>query len=155
MITTERLNIKPLSYDMFKEYISNRCGSIKTDQDALWVIENHLFKLDGKHDLFATWWLGINEDDEVVAEAAFKGKPNKFGEVEIGMYVMESQRSNGYGNEIVMGLTKWASEQDGVEFVIAGVKPDNLHSQRIFKNNNFVMWGEKEGMMVFYKKSKN
>ncbi len=155
MIKTTRLNIVPLTYEELKHYIITRCGSVTTDKDALWVIENHLFKMNGKNDLFCTFWLAIDKDKEIIAESAFKGEPNEFGEVEIGCYVMEEHRSNGYGTELIGGMVEWTKDQLGVEFVVAGVDPENNNSQKMLKNNNFTYWGEKNQMKVFYKKSKN
>lgn len=155
MIKTKRLNIVPLLYGELQEYVTTRSGSVTTDKDALWVIENHLFKMDGTNDLFFTFWLAIDTDKDIIAEGAFKGVPNEFGEIEIGCYVSEECRGKGYGTELIGAMVDWAKEQTHVEFVVAQVSPENNSSQKMLKNNNFTYWGDKGGMKIFYKKSKN
>lgn len=155
MITTKRLNIVPLRYEEFIDYVNLRCGSVKTDEDALWVIENHIFKMTGRNDLFCTFWLAMDQAKEVIAEAAFKGEPNECGEVEIGCYVMEEYRGLRYGSELIGGMVEWAKMQPNVEFIVAGVSHENVNSAKMLKNNNFVYWGEKNNLQIFYKKSNN
>lgn len=151
MIKTKRLNIAPLNYEQFKDYIEEGCGSIRTEEDKKWVKENHLDKIGIGNYLYSTFWVAINGGKEVIGEIAFKGETNKFGEIEIGCFVMENFRHQGYGAEMIDAMVEWAEDQKQAKFVVAAVGHENFFSQRMLKKNNFVYWGEKEEMNIYYK----
>lgn len=151
MIKTSRLNIAPLNYDQFKDYIDNGCGSIITEEDKKWVQENHLDKIGSGNYLYTTFWIATNKEQEVVGEIAFKGEVNHFGEIEIGCYVMPEFRHKGYGTEMIDGMVDWAQQQGDARFVVAGVDHSNIFSQKMLGKNNFAYWGEKENMNIYYK----
>lgn len=151
MIETKRLHIAPLNYEQLKDYINENCGSIRTDEDKRWVTENHLDKIGTGNYLYNTFWLAVNDEKEVVGEIAFKGEANKFGEVEIGCFVMENFRHHGYGSEMIDAMVDWAEQQNQARFVVAAVNYDNLFSKQMLKKNNFVYWGEKNEMNIYYK----
>lgn len=151
MIKTERLNIEPLNYEQFRDYITNGCGSITTDEDKRWVREHHLDKIGDGNYLYSTFWIATNYESEVVGEVAFKGETNGFGEIEIGCFVTPAFRHKGYGTEMIDGMVGWATKQDEAKFVVAAVDYGNLFSQKMLGKNNFSYWGEKNGMNIYYK----
>lgn len=151
MIQTERLHIAPLNYEQFKSYIEDGCGSIVSEEDKKWVTENHLDKIGAGNYLYSTFWIAINKEKEVVGEIAFKGETNKFGEIEIGCYVMPEFRHKGYGTEMIDAMVGWATRDGSARFVTAGVNPTNVFSKHMLRKNNFALWGEKNEMEVYYK----
>jgi len=152
-VTTERLNIVPLSYEQLKEYCDCRMGSIVSDKDVAFVYEYHLnpmLKTEIENHIYYTFWIATKDDGEIVGEGGFKGVPNEFAEVELGYFVSGDHRNVGYATEMVRYLVGWALRQDEVKYVVAGVDAQNKASERVLIKNGFHFWGEKQGMNVFY-----
>lgn len=57
--------------------------------------------------------------------------------VEFGYGVFVAHRQNGYAQEAVQGLIRWAHEFHGVRSFIASVRPDNAPSLAIILKMNF------------------
>jgi RimJ/RimL family protein N-acetyltransferase len=153
-VKTERLSINPLTHDQLKEYCDSRMGSIVSDEDAEFVLVNHLepmLKAKPEDKIFYTFWLAKKEDSEIVGEIGFRGKVNELGEIEIGYFVYEQERNKGYATEMVKAITEWGLQREGIKYVVAGVEKDNEASKKVLLKNWFIYWGLKNGQRVFYK----
>lgn len=158
MIKTERLFLKPLTYEQLVQYIKND-GSLETALNlnmSSRVISNELKEAfeetilpnvadTSKNYLFNTLWTAILISENImVGDLCFVGEPNEAGEVEIGYGTYEAFRKNGYMTEAVGGLVKWAAQQPAVLSIFAATEQSNRASSVILEKNNFMKAGEIE-----------
>ena len=156
MIETERLILKPLTYEQLKKYIRldnsletelNLNETSKTispefkealEQTILPNIED-----TSKNYLFSTLWTVIStEENKMVGDLCFVGEPNTDGEVEIGYGTYKEFRKRGFMTEAVAGIIKWAEKQPNIRSIIASTEKSNIDSYSILERNNFIKSGE-------------
>lgn len=91
--------------------------------------------------LFNTFWVIIEKESRiVVGTAAFKGNPDKNGEIEIGYGLGKKHEHKGYMTEAVAEMCRWAMSQENVKHVIAETDVDGYASQKILERNGFVRY---------------
>ncbi|WP_410990866.1 GNAT family N-acetyltransferase [Bacillus cereus] len=73
------------------------------------------------------------EDDSVLGDIGFKGKPNENQTVEIGYGFIEKYWNQGYATEAVKELIDWAFKTGEVETIIAETLLDNYSSMRVLE----------------------
>ena len=158
MIKTERLIIKPLSYEQLKKYI-RLDNSLETElnlNETSRTISPELKEAleqtiipnvadTSKNYLFSTLWTVIStEENKMVGDLCFVGEPNTEGEVEIGYGTYEEFRKRGFMTEAVAGIIKWAEKQPNIRSIIASTDKSNIDSYSILERNNFIKSGETE-----------
>ena len=158
MIKTERLIIKPLSYEQLKKYI-RLDNSLETElnlNETSRTISPELKEAleqtiipnvadTSKNYLFSTLWTIIStEENKMVGDLCFVGEPNIEGEVEIGYGTYEEFRKRGFMTEAVAGILKWAEKQPNIRSIIASTDKSNIDSYSILERNNFIKSGETE-----------
>ncbi|WP_249872779.1 GNAT family N-acetyltransferase [Oceanobacillus saliphilus] len=79
-------------------------------------------------------WLVINkEDNTIIGDIGFKGKPNLENTVEVGYGIVPSAQNKGYATEAVREIIKWAFSFENVEKIVAECQNDNLSSIRVLE----------------------
>lgn len=79
-------------------------------------------------------WLVINkENNTIIGDIGFKGKPNSENTVEVGYGMIPSARNKGYATEAVNEIIKWAFTNDHVDKVVAECLHDNIPSIRVLE----------------------
>lgn len=158
MIETERLILKPLTYDHLMKYMRSD-NSLEEDlqlnatsraisdelREALEysIIPN--VSDTSKNYLFSTLWtIILKSENKMVGDLCFVGEPNPEGEITIGYGLYESFRKQGFMAEAVKGIISWASQQPYVKSIIAETDIDNVDSSSILLKNNFVIIGADE-----------
>ena len=162
MIETERLILRPLTYDQLAKYIradnsleaefrlneTSRAISLAL-KEALerTILQNVSDKT--KNYLYSTLWTVISkEDNKMVGDLCFVGEPNLNGEIEIGYGTYEKFQKKGFMTEAVAGMIKWTKTQPKVMSIIASTDKNNIASFIILIKNNFIKVGETE--TLFY-----
>jgi len=158
MIETERLILKPLTYEQLIKYI--KCdNSLETElklnktsrtiseelKDAFeqTILPNVADK--SKNYLYSTLWTAISKaENKMVGDLCIVGEPNEDGEIEIGYGTYDEFRNKGFMTEIVQGIIKWAKTQPKVKSVIASTDKTNTASFKVLEKNRFVKIGETE-----------
>ena len=79
------------------------------------------------------WYVLRKEDDSVLGDIGFKGKPNEDQTVEIGYGFIEKYWNQGYATEAVKELFDWAFKTGEVETIIAETLLDNYSSMRVLE----------------------
>jgi [ribosomal protein S5]-alanine N-acetyltransferase len=158
MIETERLILKPLTYEQLKKYI-RLDNSLETElslNETLRTISPELKEAlektilpnvadTSKNYLFSTLWTIIStEENKMVGDLCFVGEPNTEGEVEIGYGTYEEFRKRGFMTEAVAGIIEWAEKQPNILSIIASTEKSNIDSYSILERNNFEKYGETE-----------
>jgi [ribosomal protein S5]-alanine N-acetyltransferase len=168
MIETERLILRPLTYEQLIKYI-------KTDNSL--EIELNLAQTSraiepelkealeetilpnvadfNKNYLYSTLWTVIlKEQNKMVGDLCFMGEPNIEGEIEIGYGTYPSFRKNGYMTEAVGGMLEWAKNEPNVLKVLASTEQINTNSHGILRKNNFTQIGHNGTIIIWAVKVK-
>ena len=158
MIETERLILKPLTYEQLKKYIRldnsletelNLDTTLRTISPELKEALEKTILLNvadsNKNYLFSTIWTIISKaDNKMVGDLCFVGEPNADGEIEIGYGTYEAFRKRGFMTEAVSAMIKWANKQPSIRTIIASTDKTNVDSYSILQKNNFRKSGETE-----------
>ena len=161
MIETERLILKPLTYDQLVKYIKAD-NSLETElnlnktsrtisPELKEAFEQTILPnvADTTKDyLYSTLWTAIAKDaNKMVGDICIVGEPNAEGEIEIGYGTYDEFRRKGFMTEAVSGIIKWAATQPKVLSIIASTEKENIASYKILLKNNFIKIGETEKLL--------
>ena len=161
MIETERLILRPLTYEQLLKY-SNLDNSLEEElnieksprsisPELREALEDSIIPSVGdlnKNYLYSTLWTVIlKENNKMIGDLCFKGEPNIDGEIEIGYGTYFEFRRKGYMTEAIDGMLKWAKMQPEVLKVLASTEKNNISSQRILESNNFTKIGEADNII--------
>ncbi|WP_242212927.1 GNAT family N-acetyltransferase [Bacillus cereus group sp. BfR-BA-01383] len=143
-LETERLYIVPCTEEMFRvaekqwynsgPHIIGHVEHVKEDTALL---------------PWGAWYVIRKEDDIVLGDIGFKGKPSENSTVEVGYGFIEKYWNKGYATESVAELIKWAFQTGKVETVIAETLLDNygsirvlekLHMKRVEATETMINW---------------
>ncbi|MBC7537040.1 MAG: GNAT family N-acetyltransferase [Ferruginibacter sp.] len=158
MIETERLILKPLTYDQLVKYI--KCdNSLEEELDLNKTSRTISAELTeafektilpnvadtSKNYLYSTLWTAISKkENKMVGDLCIVGEPNPDGEIEIGYGTYDEFQNQGYMTEIVNGIIEWAKSQPIVKSIIASSDKVNAASFKVLEKNNFIRIGETE-----------
>lgn len=169
MVETERLLIRPLTYDQLLLY---RKGDHSLErelglEDSLYIISPELLEaLDETilpnvadtttNHLFSTLWTLISKvENKMVGDLCFLGEPDEAGQIEIGYGTYPSAQKKGYMTEAVAGMMRWAADQPHVRSVIASTAKNNEPSSAVLVKNHFLRIGETDQMYSWRKDIKS
>lgn len=160
MIETERLILKPLTYDQLVKYIKadnsleaelNLNETSRTISPELkeafeqTILPNVADTI--KDYLYSTLWTAISKDaNKMVGDICIVGEPNSSGEIEIGYGTYDEFQKKGFMTEAVGGMIAWAKTQPKVFSIVASTDKDNVASYTILQKNNFLKVSESETM---------
>ena len=101
---------------------------------------------------FVTLWTMIcRQDNIMVGDLCFKGRPGPKKEIEIGYGTYPDFRGKGYMTEAIVAITDWALTRPDVQLILAETKEENIASQQILKKAAFQPYKQERGM-IFWKK---
>ena len=158
MIETERLIIKPLTYNQLLKYIQDD-NSLEVElklNETSRIISFELKEAleqtilpnvadSTKNYLFSTLWTAISKEaNKMIGDICLFGEPNSNGEIKIGYGTYDEFRKKGFMTEAVGGIIKWAKSQPTVFSIIASTNKDNIASYTILKKNSFLQVSESE-----------
>jgi RimJ/RimL family protein N-acetyltransferase len=158
MIETERLIIKPLTYEQLTKNV-RLDNSLETEldlnatsrtisADLKEALEQTILPNvadSNKNYLFSTIWTLISKaDNKLVGDLCFVGEPDADGVIEIGYGTYEEFRKRGFMTEAVGAMIKWAKKQPDIRTIIASTDKTNVDSYSILQKNNFQKSGETE-----------
>lgn len=161
MIDTPRLTLIPLSLDQLRLHVADNYrleaslglprGHRVVAEPLLSVIVHFTvprLKDPTRDPLYHTVWIAIDRrNQQIVADAKFKGEPDETGTVEIGYGTYPAFRRQGYMSEMVSGLVRWASGQPAIRRIVADTDVENVGSQKVLSNNGFMMFDRIEQML--------
>lgn len=161
MIETERLILKPLTYEQLIKYIKcdnslekelNLNETSRTISHELkeafeqTILPNVADKT--KNYLYSTLWTAISKTDtKMVGSLCIIGEPNADGEIEIGYGTYNEFQNKGFMTEIVRGIIEWLKSQPKVKTIIASTDKSNIASYKVLEKNRFIMIGETEMLL--------
>ncbi|WP_242319681.1 GNAT family N-acetyltransferase [Bacillus cereus group sp. BfR-BA-01349] len=127
-LETERLYIVPCTEESIQ--VANEQG-YNSGPHIVGHVEN--VKQDSALLPWGTWYVLRKEDDSVLGDIGFKGKPKEDQTVEIGYGFIEKYWNQGYATEAVRELIDWAFKTGEVETIIAETLIDNYSSMRVLE----------------------
>ncbi|MBM7649498.1 ribosomal-protein-alanine N-acetyltransferase [Bacillus ectoiniformans] len=149
-VETDRLIVIPCSEETIKM-------AIQQNYEMGPHIRNHLQQLqdDPSLLLWGVWLVVRKEDQAVIGDIGFKGRPDEERIVETGYGFLEEHWNKGYATEAVEGLVQWAFQTSNVDKVIAETAFDNYGSLRVLEKLNFKKVKEQESMIYWEIKKSN
>lgn len=158
MVETERLIIKPLSYQQLLKYVlADHSLEAELNLNAIprtispelkEALENTILPNVAdtqKNYLYSTLWTIISKvDNKMLGDICMMGEPNAAGEIEIGYGTYEEFRGKGFMTEAVQGMIKWAKKQANIKAILASTEKENKASFSVLIKNNFLNIGETE-----------
>ena len=164
MIETERLILKPLTYEQLIKY--TKCDnsleeelnlnetSRKMSPDLKEAFEQTILPNvadKNKNYLYSTLWTAISKtENKMIGDLCIVGEPNSNGEIEIGYGTYEEFQNKGFMTEIVSGIITWIKTQAIVKSIIASTEKTNAASFKVLEKNNFIKIGE-TGTLFYWK----
>ncbi|AKE17437.1 GNAT family N-acetyltransferase [Bacillus cereus] len=127
-LETERLYLVPCTEERVQ--VANEQG-YNSGPHIVGHVEN--IKQDAALLSWGAWYVLRKEDDIVLGDIGFKGKPNENQTVEIGYGFIEKYWNQGYATEAVRELIDWAFKTGEVETIIAETLLDNYSSMRVLE----------------------
>lgn len=164
MIETERLILKPLTYEQLIKY--TKCDNSLEEELNLnetsrkmspelkeafeqTILPNVADK--NKNCLYSTLWTAISKtENKMIGDLCIVGEPNSNGEIEIGYGTYEEFQNKGFMTEIVSGIITWIKTQAIVKSIIASTEKTNTASSKVLEKNNFIKIGE-TGTLFYWK----
>jgi RimJ/RimL family protein N-acetyltransferase len=159
MIETERLVIKPLSYEQVTKYMRldnsletelklSASSSRTISNDLKEALENSILPNvadSNRNYLYFTLWTVISKaDNKMIGDLCFMGEPDENGEIEIGYGTYEEFRNQGFMTEAVSSIIKWAREQPYIRAITASTDKTNGDSISILQKNSFIRFSEND-----------
>ncbi len=158
MIETERLILKPLTYDQLVKYVmadnslENELNLNETSRTISPELKEAFEQTilpnvadTSKDYLYSTLWTAIAKDSKkMVGDICILGEPNSDGEIEIGYGTYDEFQKRGFMTEAVGGMIIWAKTQPKILSIIASTEKQNIGSFTILLKNSFIKIGETE-----------
>ena len=162
MIETNRLILKPLTYQQLQKYCTNDTSlelelelqpipreiSLELKEALEQVILPAVADTSKNYLYYTLWTIILKKSNQLVGDLCFVGEPTPEGEVEIGYGTYEPFRKRGYMTEAVQGMLTWVRQQPLLTTVIASTNKDNIASHSVLEKNNFHKIDENE--TLFY-----
>ena len=151
MVTTERMNIYPISIEKLKEIAQQEKNEIL--KIAYQEMLNGCLDYPENFIWYTLWFMELKDsENEIVGNLSFKGIDDK-GIVEIGYGINEGYENKGYMTEAVTAMAKWASLQPNVNKIESEAEESNIASIRVLEKSNFVPNGKvgQEGIRFVWK----
>jgi ribosomal-protein-alanine N-acetyltransferase len=101
---------------------------LESDGRALLRHYAHWAQLDRSLLGWGLWLIEVRASSTVIGSVGFKGKPNTWGQVEIGYGISAAHRRQGYTTEAARALLAWAFSHPDVHSVTAECLKDNVAS---------------------------
>lgn len=156
MIETERLILRPLTYDQLVKYtycdnsLEEELNLNETSRTISPELKEALEQTilpnvadNTKDYLYSTLWTAISKtENKMIGDLCIVGEPNAEGEIEIGYGTYDEFQGKGFMTEIVGGIIEWTKMQPIVKSITASTDKTNTASFKVLQNNNFIKIGE-------------
>ena len=140
-IITERLIITAFNQENYKKvsetysirkHIVNYLDNLKEDPELLG---------------WGAWFVTLADNNQVIGDIGFKGKPDKQGIVEVGFGIIPEMHNKGIATESVRAIIGWALSSIKVKKIVAECLIDNIPSIKVLKKLGMTRTGMENGMI--------
>jgi len=153
-ISTERIDVVPLSLDELKTLIRSRAEFEKRAkcqvsglelpntycEELAEMIERtpNVWNNKTSDYLFYTLWTLIDREKKcIVGQFTFNGIPTSNGEVEVFFSIEPPYRRNGYATEVMLGILEWAKGANLFKTILIEADLDNKAAMAALKKLGF------------------
>jgi RimJ/RimL family protein N-acetyltransferase len=143
-INTKRLILLPITREITASLLDKKTNEVEelglcTDgswptadtMDILPIIYETLKESEPSG--FETWLIIRKDNNHIIGDIGFHGKPDETGGAEIGYGIVEAERSKGFGFEALQAIVDWAVSQKSVNALKAECLIENTASARILE----------------------
>ena len=140
-IITERLIITAFNQENYKKvsetysirkHIVNYLDNLKEDPELLG---------------WGAWFVTLADNNQVIGDIGFKGKPDKQGIVEVGFGIIPEMHNKGIATESVRAIIGWALSSIKVKKIVAECLIDNIPSIKVLEKLGMTRTGMENGMI--------
>ena len=147
-LKSERLLLKPLSFDELQYINNNEIDNVETPIELESILDSIKLAISKKlmkmqnltediHQWY-TYWLIINKENQKgVGFIGFKGLPDIDGYSEVGYSISSNYRKKRFMTEALATLVKWAYGFQDSKGIVAKVLKTNIGSIKVLNNCNF------------------
>lgn len=144
-IHTDRLTLVPITLEIADSLLNGNSSGVEKlgfEPDKNWPTEDTMdilpvilesLKKDKLPSGFETWMIINKGSKMVIGDIGFYGKPDEYGEVEIGYGLVEQERGKGFGFEALKAMIDWAFIQSSVKVIKAECLISNKPSSCILR----------------------
>lgn len=143
-IDTEQLILMPITFEMTASLLDKNTDVIKRlglFTDGSWPTADTMDILPiiyetlkvSKPSGFETWLIIRKDNNHIIGDIGFHGKPNELGEVEIGYGIVEAERGKGFGYEALQAIVDWIVSKEQVKVLEAECLIENTASASMLK----------------------
>jgi len=160
-LTTKRLILIPFTKQICENILNwdfndliklgFKKGKSWPDNDVIETLPKIIDNLSevGEPTGFESWMIIKADTLEIIGDAGFKGFNEKEQNADIGYGIIKEERRNGYAEEAVTELIKWAFSQETVKEITAKCAFDNLNSINLLNKLNFIKEKQENGMILW------
>ncbi|MEH7336918.1 GNAT family N-acetyltransferase [Neobacillus drentensis] len=141
-LQTERLKIVPCTDELLST-ISTK--DYKIGPHIKMFLEK--LRVDSTQLGWGVWLVIKKENNTIIGDIGFKGKPNSENTVEVGYGIIPSAQNKGYATEAVNEIINWAFKNDNVDKVVAECLHDNFSSIKVLEKLNMNQIGKVNSML--------
>ena len=112
-------------------------------------IVNYLDNLKEEPDLlgWGAWFVTLTDNNQVIGDIGFKGKPDNQGIVEVGFGIIPEMHNKGIATESVRAIIEWALFSIKVKKIVAECLIDNIPSIKVLEKLEMTRAGIENGMI--------
>jgi RimJ/RimL family protein N-acetyltransferase len=150
-LATARLVLEPVARDQVEAFLAGDFRSVRRGDG--WPREpteagSPPWRISLKHDVEVNWLVTL--DGLTIGDCFTGGGADDAGDIEIGYGLAAPYRGNGYGTELVVGITGWLILHPEINRVVArNVAADNTPSRRTLERAGFHLEDD-DGVHVAY-----
>ncbi|MCM3628164.1 GNAT family N-acetyltransferase [Paenibacillus glycanilyticus] len=142
-IRTKRLIITAFTQDNVNQVLE----SYALGKHILKYLDN--LKKDPELLGWGVWYVSLAENNQVIGDIGFKGKPDNQGMVEVGYGIIPEMRNKGIATESVGAIIEWVFSSDRVKKVVAECLEDNVPSIKVLEKLGMRRTGSDNGMIIW------
>jgi RimJ/RimL family protein N-acetyltransferase len=147
-IVTPRLILEPVGEETAKKVLTGEDSGLEAG--AGWphadTLDGLAMGLGGGQGV--SWFVLL--DGVVIGDCGTHGEPDETGDVELGYGLAAPYRGQGYGSELVAGLSRWLLGRPGVRRVVAcDVLEANVASRRALERAGFELQSVDDGHVSY------
>ncbi|MDU0206380.1 GNAT family N-acetyltransferase [Paenibacillus sp. MAH-36] len=140
-LISERLIITAFS----QENVNQVSESYKVGKHITKYLDN--LKEDPEIMGWGVWFISLAEDNQVIGDIGFKGKPDDQGTVEVGYGIIPEMHNKGIATESVGAIIEWAFSSGKVKKIVAECLVDNMPSVRVLEKLGMTRTGASNCMI--------
>jgi ribosomal-protein-alanine N-acetyltransferase len=160
-LITERLILIPFTIQVCKNLLNDNYSDLENlnlkkgkswpDNDVIETLPkiiNNLSKVVFPTG-FESWMIIKKETFEIIGDLGFKGFNYKDENVDIGYGIIKEERRNGYAEEAVKEIIKWAFSNEILREITANCLTENMNSINLLTKFNFTKLRTENGIIYW------